>query len=178
MYWCLASPDHHQQCYCLCIINRRFLVLGAGEWFRPPVSFIANVNTLYVSTVNPARPGLKWYKISSEIVLSGRTLHRFFNKQPGTRQNAGVISVAGIRSKIECNTQCVHRSDVCMGFNFQRGPPFICEFSRIPHDAPNSNMVIDSQWDHYAIIPWMENTHFHTNSLISAWENFNYILDT
>ena len=98
--------------------------------------------------------------ISSEFVLSGPTLHRSFNKQPGTRQNASVIGVAGIRSKIECNTQCVHRSDVCMGFNFQRGPPVICEISRIPHDAPNSNMVVDSQWDHYAIVPWMKKTHF------------------
>ena len=133
--------------------------------FRPFASFQCwklrkMLRHLYVLTVNPAPIGLTESKISSEIVLSGPTLHRSFNKQPGTRQNAGVIRMDGIRSKIRCSTQCVHRSDICTGINFQQGPPVICEFSRNPHDAPNSDMVVDSQWDHYAIIPWMDNTHF------------------
>ena len=41
----------------------------------------------------------------------------------------------------------------CVAFNFQQGPPILCELSRVPHDAPDIIMVNDPAWDHYAIVP-------------------------
>ena len=49
---------------------------------------------------------------------------------------------------------CSFGSQTCMGFNFQFGPPVVCELSPMPWDAPTASLVNDANWDHYSIIPW------------------------
>ena len=49
---------------------------------------------------------------------------------------------------------CSFGFQTCMGFNFQFGPPVVCELSPMPWDAPTASLVNDANWDHYSIIPW------------------------
>ena len=74
-------------------------------------------------------------------------------KQGGIRQNTHVTGIGGMRSVNKCSFMCITRSKDCVGFNFRGGPPVICELSGIPYDAPSADMVVDSDWDHYAILP-------------------------
>ena len=77
---------------------------------------------------------------------------RWFTRKMGTRQNAAVVDVEGIRSVGQCSVKCVEKAQECVGFNFKRGP-VMCQHSGVPHDAPNTDMLADPTWDHYAILP-------------------------
>ena len=66
------------------------------------------------------------------------------------RQSANVTGIQGIKSATHCSIAC---TQACVGFNFKPGPLAMCELCRVPHDAPNTEMVVDPAWDHYAIIP-------------------------
>ena len=94
------------------------------------------------------------YHSNSYDFISGAVLHRTFMLLPSKRHNVHNLQIDRIRTIGECSVHCIQRSDVCVGFNFHRGPPTICELCRVPHDAPNANMVIAPTWDHYAIVPW------------------------
>ena len=77
---------------------------------------------------------------------------RWFMRKSGTRQNVDVGETVGIRSVVQCAVKCRVMVQECVGFNFNQGPPAMCELCRVPHDAPNTDMVVDSNWDHYAIV--------------------------
>ena len=80
------------------------------------------------------------------------TMSRWFPKQTGIRQNATVIETGGINSVRECSFICISNAEDCMGFNVKQGPPAMCELSRVHYDAPNTDMVDSTAWDHYAIV--------------------------
>ena len=80
-------------------------------------------------------------------------MSRRFSKQEGVRQNASVAGITDIESVGECSIICISKSQECVGFNFKQGPPIMCELCRVPHDAPNADMVTNPVWDHYAIMP-------------------------
>ena len=77
-------------------------------------------------------------------------------KMKGTRQIADTTGIEGIRSVAECSVACNVNAEVqCVGFNFKRGPPIMCEICRVPHDAPTTDMSTEASWNHYAVIPWI-----------------------
>ena len=85
---------------------------------------------------------------------SERTTPRWYTKKQGMRQNAEVAGIQGIKSVAQSGVTCSAKSQECVGFNCKSGPPFPCELIRVPHDAPNTNMLVDPTWNHYAIIPF------------------------
>ena len=87
------------------------------------------------------------------MIFPERTIHRLFFKHEDTRQVVDVYEIQVARSVGECSTICTAKARECVGFNLKLGPPIICELSRVPHDAPNADMVVGSAWDHYAIVP-------------------------
>ena len=86
-------------------------------------------------------------------MIPERTIPRWFSKQKGIRQNAEVSGTGDIRSVRECSVVCISNAQECVGFNFKQGPPAICELCRVPHDAPNADMMNNITWDHYVIMP-------------------------
>ena len=85
-------------------------------------------------------------------ILSERMMQGRFLSNKGTRLNANFVGIDGIRSVPECGTTC-NKVHGCLGFNFNRGPPVVCEICYVPHDAPGANMTTDFAWNHYAIVP-------------------------
>ena len=83
-------------------------------------------------------------------------MSRRFLKMKGTRENTGSPAIDGIEFEEECSAACTEMAQDCVGFNFKQGPPIMCEICSMPHDAPDSNMLVDTAWDHYAIVPWIE----------------------
>ena len=80
-------------------------------------------------------------------------MSRRYLKREGVRQNADFVGVAAIRSVGECSVTCNEKATSCVGFNFKREPPAMCELSGVTHDATNKDMVVNRTWDHYSIIP-------------------------
>ena len=76
---------------------------------------------------------------------------RSYMRKNGMRQTVDVLGTVGIRSVVQCAMKCTEEEQECVGFNFNQGPPALCELCRVPHDAPNTDMVADTDWDHYAI---------------------------
>ena len=81
-------------------------------------------------------------------------MSRRFLKYDDTREDANVYGIQVVKSVGECSFMCTMSTQQCVGFNYNPGPPIMCELSRVPHDAPDAHMVNDPNWDHYAIIPW------------------------
>ena len=90
------------------------------------------------------------------FTFPGATLQRWFLEKSGFRQNSSVVVLEVIRSVAECSIKCIENAEECVGFNFKQGNR-MCELCHVPHDAPNSDMLLDPNWNHYAIMPWTEN---------------------
>ena len=102
----------------------------------------------------PFRLGLS---VLTAFIIAGPGTQRLFKIQSQKRQNAQVTGIENIRTQSECAVSCTQQSQPCVGFNFKRGPPAMCELCSVPHDAPNTAMVPDQLWNHYAIVPWTLN---------------------
>ena len=95
--------------------------------------------------------------VLTAFIIAGPGTRRLFTIQSQKRQNAQVTGIENIRTQSECAVSCTQQSQLCVGFNFKRGPAAMCELCSVPHDAPNTAMVTDQLWNHYAIVPWTLN---------------------
>ena len=86
------------------------------------------------------------------FIFPERALSRWFLKKNGTRQSVDVTGTAGIRFVGQCAVKCIEKAQQCVGFNFKHGPVVMYELCGVPHDAPNADMLVNSDWDHYAVI--------------------------
>ena len=91
--------------------------------------------------------------LNHELLFPERAMSRRFLKRDNTYQNVDVCGIWAVRSAGECSVICTVKAQECVGFNFKRGPPIVCELCSVPHDAPNADMVDHPDWDHYAIVP-------------------------
>ena len=95
-----------------------------------------------------------------------RTLQRWFRAKLDIRQNADAAAIKGVRLVAECSIKCIENAEECVGFNFKQRTT-TCELCRVPHDVPNSDMLVDTNWNYYAIIPWTANNFAMLHYVIS-----------